>query len=30
MGNRQSKNTRTLDMYARLCEGKVLNKAEEA
>ena len=30
MFGKQSKNTRTLDMYARLCEGKVLNKAEEA
>lgn len=30
MGEKQSKNNRTLDMYARLCEGKVLNKAEEA
>jgi len=27
---KQSKNTRTLDMYARLCEGKVINKATEA
>ena len=25
-----SKNSRTLDMYVRLCEGKVINKAEEA
>ena len=30
MVERQSKNNRTLDMYARLCEGKVLNKTEEA
>jgi len=30
MVDKQSKNFRTLDMYARLCEGKVLNKAEEA
>ncbi len=28
--NRQSKNSRTLSMYARLCDGKVLNKAAEA
>lgn len=28
--DKQSKNTRTLDMYVRLCEGKILNKAEEA
>lgn len=27
---KESKNYRTLDMYIRLCEGKVLNKAEEA
>ena len=25
-----SKNSRTLDMYVRLCEGKLLNKSEEA
>ena len=30
MSEKRSKNTRTLDMYARLCEGKVLTKAEEA
>lgn len=30
MAEKQSKNNRTLDMYARLCEGKVLNKTEEA
>lgn len=30
MVEKQSKNSRTLDMYARLCEGKVINKAEEA
>jgi len=30
MEGRYSKNNRTLDMYARLCEGKVLNKTEEA
>lgn len=27
---RESKNFRTLDMYVRLCEGKIINKAEEA
>lgn len=27
---KHSKNTRTLNMYARLCEGKSLNKREEA
>ena len=27
---KESKNYRTLDMYARLCEGKVINKATEA
>lgn len=25
-----NKNTRTLDMYIRLCEGKIINKAEES
>lgn len=30
MSERQRKNNRTLDMYIRLCEGKILNKAEEA
>lgn len=30
LGNKQSKNFRTLDMYARLCEGKVINKLEES
>jgi len=30
MEKKQSKNSRTLDMYVRLCEGKVINKAEEA
>lgn len=30
MPNKRQKNSRTLDMYTRLCEGKVLNKAEEA
>ncbi len=28
--DKESKNLRTLDMYVRLCEGKVLNKKEEA
>lgn len=28
--NRVSKNNRTLDLYVRLCEGKLINKAEEA
>ena len=27
---KESKNYRTLDMYVRFCEGKVINKAEEA
>lgn len=27
---KQSKNTRTLNMYVRLCEGKIINKTEEA
>lgn len=27
---KESKNFRTLDMYVRLCEGKTVNKAEEA
>ena len=30
MSSNQSKNSRTLDMYARLCEGKVINKLEES
>jgi predicted DNA-binding transcriptional regulator YafY len=30
MSQRQSKNNRVLDMYERLCAGKVLRKAEEA
>ena len=30
MSEKFSKNTRTLDMYERLCEGKIINKAEEA
>ena len=28
--DRESKNLRTLDMYVRLCEGKLINKEEEA
>ena len=28
--NKQTKNSRTLDMYVRLCEGKCINKFEEA
>lgn len=28
--NKHSKNSRTLDMYVRLCEGKCINKSEEA
>lgn len=28
--DKQSKNSRTLDMYQRFCEGKTINKAEEA
>lgn len=27
---KESKNYRTLDMYLRLCEGKIVNKKEEA
>ena len=27
---KESKNYRTLDMYLRFCEGKMINKAEEA
>lgn len=27
---KESKNLRTLDLYARLCEGKVINKSDEA
>jgi len=27
---KESKNFRTLDMYVRLCEGKIINKVEEA
>ncbi len=30
MPNKDSKNKRTLDMYVRLCEGKIINKTEEA
>ena len=30
METRTAKNSRTLDMYVRLCEGKVINKSEEA
>ncbi len=30
MKDKRAKNTRTLDMYVRLCEGKAVNKAEEA
>ena len=30
MADRQSKNIRILDLYQRLCAGKVINKAEEA
>lgn len=28
--DRESKNSRTLNMYARLCDGKIINKASEA
>lgn len=28
--DKSSKNSRTLDMYVRLCEGKIINKSEEA
>lgn len=28
--NKQPKNTRTLDIYIRLCEGKIINKAQES
>ena len=27
---KESKNYRTLDMHVRLCEGKTVNKSEEA
>jgi len=30
MVEKQSKNSRTLDMYVRLCEGKAINKSDEA
>lgn len=30
MKDKHSKNARILDMYVRLCEGRVINKAEEA
>ena len=30
MRTKSSKNIRTLDLYVRLCEGKVVNKPEEA
>lgn len=30
MSKKQPKNSRTLDIYLRLCEGKTINKAEEA
>lgn len=30
MPEKQHKNSRTLDMYVRLCEGQVINKREEA
>ena len=30
MKEKHSKNSRTLDIYTRLCEGKTINKAEEA
>ena len=30
MSDKHSKNSRTLDMYVRLCEGKTINKSEEA
>lgn len=30
MGEKQHKNSRTLDMYVRLCEGKTINKVAEA
>ena len=30
MCDKYSKNSRTLDMYVRLCEGKLINKSEEA
>ena len=30
MVDKQSKNARVLDLYERLCAGKVINKAEES
>lgn len=30
MSDKYSKNSRTLDLYVRLCEGKLINKSEEA
>jgi len=30
MADKWSKNSRVLDLYVRLCEGKIINKAEEA
>ena len=30
MVDKQSKNARVLDMYERLCSGKIINKSEEA
>lgn len=30
MQDKHSKNSRVLDMYVRLCEGRIINKAEEA
>lgn len=30
MTDKHSKNSRTLDLYVRLCEGKLINKTEEA
>ncbi len=30
MESKSSKNIRTLDIYARLCEGRIINKSEEA
>ena len=30
MADKWSKNSRVLDLYVRLCEGKIINKEEEA
>ena len=30
MSDKQSKNIRILDLYRRLCEGRVISKAEES